>query len=102
MVTIDKKTLQNLELTGEKFLIDFYAEWCGPCKTLTPMLESLEKEYPTIKFVKFNIDSDMSFVQELGITSVPTVKIQNGKTIIDSSRGIQPISYYKDILNKLV
>lgn len=102
MVTIDKKTYVNLELTGQKFLVDFYAEWCGPCKSLMPVLESLEKEYPSIKFFKFNIDSDMAFVQELGITNVPTVKIQNGKTIVDSSRGIQTINYYKEQLNKLL
>jgi thioredoxin 1 len=101
MVTIDRKTLENLELTGEKFLVDFYAEWCGPCKALLPVLENLEKEYPNVKFCKFNIDSDMSFVQELGINSVPTVKIYNGKVIIDSSKGVQTSNYYKEQLNKL-
>jgi predicted DsbA family dithiol-disulfide isomerase len=43
----------------------------------------------------------MSFVQELGINSVPTVKIYNGKVIIDSSKGVQTSNYYKEQLNKL-
>lgn len=101
MINIDKKDLEDKQLSGEKILVDFYSSWCSPCKTLTPMLEGIQNEYSNIKFYKFNIENDMTFVSSLGITSVPTVVIYDGKTIHDLSRGLKSLSYYKEKLNEL-
>lgn len=101
MENIDKKKLTDLQLSGEKILIDFYANWCSPCKILTPMLETIENDYQNIRFYKFNIDTDMTFVTELGITSIPTVIMYNGKDIHDRSNGLKSLSYYKEKLSEL-
>ena len=102
MQHIDRKKLEDLQLTGTKFLVDFYAEWCGPCKTLGPLLESIENEYKGVQFYKFNVDNDMKFITELGITSVPTVMIYNGKNIYDRTNGLKSVSFYKEKLNDLI
>lgn len=101
MVNINKKELHDRQMLGEKILVDFYATWCSPCKTLIPMLESLENEYTNVKFYKFDIESDMAFVSSLGVTSVPTVIMYNGNAEHDMSRGLKSSSYYKEKLNEL-
>ena len=54
-------------------LVDFFAEWCGPCKMLGPVLEEVSGEYPDIEFVKVNVDENMDLAESLGIMSIPTV-----------------------------
>jgi thioredoxin 1 len=56
----------------KKVLIDFYADWCSPCKLMNPILDELEKEYPDLKIVKINVDEDSAMVQEYNVTTVPT------------------------------
>ena len=54
-------------------LVDFFAEWCGPCKMLGPVLEEVSVEFPDIEFVKVNVDENMDLAESLGIMSIPTV-----------------------------
>ena len=56
-------------------LVDFYADWCGPCKMLGPVLEEVSNEYPDIEFVKVNVDENMDLAGQFGIMSIPTVFI---------------------------
>jgi thioredoxin 1 len=56
----------------KKVLIDFYADWCSPCKLMNPILDELEKEYPDLKIVKINVDEDSAMVQKYNVTTVPT------------------------------
>ena len=71
---------------GDKLMVDFFAEWCGPCKVMKPMFEStsqtLKEQNSDIQLYTFDIESDASFVSELGIRSVPMVKaFSNGKEV---------------------
>ena len=82
-------------------MVDFFADWCGPCKQLIPRLEQMEKEYPNVSFVKINVDENMDTALDLGIRSVPTVMLFKGEELVNRSQGAQPDGFYKDILNNL-
>ena len=80
---------------GENFVLDLYATWRGPCKVmlnnLTKVNESLIKESasaPKYDIYKFDIDSDMDFVRELGVRSVPTIKIFKEGAEVFSKAGV--------------
>ena len=53
-------------------LLDFWADWCQPCKLMNPVLDEFEKEYPNIKLVKINVDEDSAMVDKYNIATVPT------------------------------
>ena len=79
-----KITSNNFEeevLKSEKtVLIDFYADWCGPCKMLSPIIEAVANENEEIKVVKINVDNEQDLAIEYQVMSIPTiVVIKNGK-----------------------
>ena len=59
-------------------LVDFYADWCGPCKMLAPILEDVDKELPNLTIVKINVDSAQALSQQYGVMSIPTVYLFDG------------------------
>ena len=98
-VTSDK--VKELQSQGNKVLVDYWAKWCGPCKSLIPRLEGLESQYPNVTFVKVDVDENMDDALDMGIRSVPTVIIYDGDKLVNRSQGAQPEGFYKDILNNL-
>ena len=61
-------------------LVDFYADWCGPCKMQGPIIEQLSEERKDVKFCKLNVDEAVKVAMELGITSIPTIMVvKDGK-----------------------
>ena len=86
VITVTEKNFEEEVLKSEKtVLIDFYADWCGPCKMLSPIVEQVAEENDKIKVVKINIDQEENLAVEYQIVSIPTlVVIKNGKEIIRS------------------
>lgn len=99
MEKIDIKELKERQNNGEKLLVDFFATWCGPCKSLGPILENVEKEYPNISFVKIDIEENMEGTLEYGVTSVPTVMVFDGDTMKYRSVGLSNASFFKHLLD---
>jgi thioredoxin len=100
MENVTSEKVKQLQSEGNKVLVDYWAPWCGPCKTLIPRLESIEPNYPNVTFVKVNVDENQESCMELGIRSVPTIIIYEGQKTVNRSSGVQSESYYKEILNK--
>jgi thioredoxin 1 len=101
MQNVTSEELEQMKLHGEKLLVDFYADWCGPCKMLIPRLERMETEYPDVKFVKLNVDHNREFSMDMGIRSVPTVMFFEGSSLIGQSAGAQSDDFYKRYLTQL-
>ena len=71
--------------TTKPILIDFYADWCGPCKMLTPILEQLSRDHKDVMVVKINVDDNQNLAAKFAIRSIPTMLIfkdgENKETI---------------------
>ena len=63
-------------------LLDFYADWCGPCQMLKPILEEFEKKHPEIKVTQINIDENEDMVEKYGVSGIPClVVIENNREV---------------------
>src|SRR6267378_2095872 len=77
-------------------LVDFYADWCGPCHAIAPTIEALSNEFEgKVKFVKVDVDSNQDVASSYEIMSIPTIMLfENGK-VEDSIVGAYPATVYK-------
>lgn len=83
-------------------MVDFWAPWCGPCKSLSPMIEKLAGEYQgKVKVGKMNTDENMDTPGSLRITAIPTVLFVQGGQVVDRLVGVNPENKYKETLAKL-
>lgn len=70
----------NLLRDKGKVVVDFFADWCGPCKMLGPVMEEVSKDHSDITFVKVNVDDEEDLAREFGIMSIPCVfMFENGE-----------------------
>ena len=72
-------------------VIDFWAEWCGPCRAIGPVIEELAKEYDgKVKVGKVNVDHNPQISMNYGITSIPAILFVKGGKVVDKLVGAQP------------
>ena len=84
-------------------LVDFWAEWCGPCKMLAPTLEELAAEYKgRAKIGKLNVDQHPAVAEKYGIQSIPTLILFHGGEIAEQAVGAKSKSYLIEMLSKKV
>jgi thioredoxin 1 len=84
-------------------IVDFWAEWCGPCKTIAPVLEELAQEYgDQIKIVKMNVDENPQTPMTYGIRGIPTLIMFKDGEVADQQVGAHPKTVLKDWIAKRV
>ena len=69
-------------------LKDFYADWCGPCKTQDPILDEVEEDYPEVSFEKVNVDEQQDVANEYQVRSLPTLIIENDDGVVERFVGV--------------
>lgn len=82
-------------------LVDFYADWCGPCKMISPMLEQISTEYlGKLKVCKVNVDHSQQLAMENQVVSIPAVKFFKQGVKVDEFNGALPKSSIEDYIKK--
>lgn len=95
-----KFKIQKSELK-KPILIDFWADWCNPCKMISLILEEIKKEYSKKIFVlKINIDNNKEIAEKYNIRSIPTLIILNKMNIIDTHIGVLSKKELRDFIDK--
>ena len=91
-VTVDTNNFQTDVLqASEPVVVDFWAEWCGPCKMIAPALEEIATELAgKVKVAKVNIDENPELAAQFGVRSIPTLMIFKGGEVADMKVGAAP------------
>jgi thioredoxin 1 len=94
-------TFADLIAEDKPILIDFFAEWCGPCKMMTPELEILAKELKdNVKIVKINVDKNQELAQNLGVRGVPTLMLYRNGKLLWREAGMRNAAQLKQVIEK--
>jgi len=91
-VKIDKSNFQSDVIqSAEPVVVDFWAEWCGPCKMIAPALEEISTELGgKVKIAKVNIDENPEIAAQFGVRSIPTLMLFKGGQVADMKVGAAP------------
>jgi thioredoxin 1 len=87
IVDLDGVNFDKVVSSENPTLVDFWAEWCGPCKMMHPIFESLYKKYPKIQFARVNVDLNQNISSRFGVQSIPTFIMFKSGQIVDKMMG---------------
>lgn len=86
---VTKESFEKLKNSNTPVLIDFYADWCGPCKMIAPVLEEISKEQPELIIAKINVDELTEIAIQYGIQSIPTLMVMENGEIVNKAVGFR-------------
>jgi thioredoxin 1 len=103
-VTLTDANFDELVKKSDKpVLVDFWAEWCGPCKMIGPLVEELSQEYDGKALIgKLDVDSNPNVSMEFGIRSIPTLLFFKNGQVVDKQVGVVPKNVLSQKLNALL
>ena len=99
-ITSTDDTYKKLVAENKLVLVDFWAPWCSPCKTLTPILESIAQNYKELKVLKHNIDDFPNVATAENIRSIPTLHLYKDNVLVETIIGAQPEVQIVNIIKK--
>ncbi|MBR5536799.1 MAG: thioredoxin [Clostridia bacterium] len=96
---ITKENFEQEILNSEKpVVLDFWADWCGPCNRLTPIIEELAASHPELKVAKVHVDQQRELAKQHKVFSIPTLVIYKDGQITARSTGVRPASEILDLI----
>ena len=99
-VELTKDNFEEIVTENELVLIDYWASWCGPCKSFAPVFEAASEKYPEIVFAKVNTEEQQELAGHFQIRSIPTLMIFREKIIIFSQPGMIPSQALDELIDK--
>ena len=87
---VGQNNFHQVKNSDKPVLLDFYAEWCGPCRMVAPFVEQIADEHPEYLICKINVDDEPALAQEFGVQSIPTLVVLKGGKVVTQSSGARP------------
>ncbi len=90
VIKINEENYKSLKSGDKPLLLDFYADWCGPCRMVAPIIEEIAAEHPEIAVGKVNVDSEAGLAREFSVYSIPTLVVVKDGKVVGKAVGARP------------
>ena len=99
VLELTKDNFENEVLKSEKkVLIDFYADWCGPCRMVSPIVDEIAEEHPEYKVCKVNVDEQPELAQSFEVMSIPSLFVLENGEVVNQATGARPKAQILEML----
>ena len=100
VVSLNKDNFDEVKKSGKIILLDFYADWCGPCRMLSPVVDEFAEENPDFVVGKINVDKEPELSEEFGVSSIPMLVVMKDGKILNKSVGAKSKQQILEMIEK--
>jgi len=90
VINVDKNNFNSVKNSDKLVLLDFYADWCGPCRMVSPVVDEIAQENPQILVGKINVDNEPELAGAFDVASIPTLVVMKHGKVVQQSAGAKP------------
>lgn len=90
VLSVNKNNFESVKSSNKPVLLDFYADWCGPCRMVSPLVDEIAEENPQYLIGKINVDQETELAQAFGVASIPTLVVMKDGKVVNRSAGARP------------
>ncbi len=87
---VTSNNFDEVKNSEKTVLLDFYADWCGPCRMVSPLVDEIAEENPQYLVAKINVDDEPELAESFSVTSIPTLVVMKGGKVVAQSSGARP------------
>ena len=92
ILNVNKTNFDSVKNSSKPVLLDFYADWCGPCRMVSPLVDEIAEENPMYLVGKINVDQEPELAQEFRVLSIPTLIAMKDGNVVNRATGARPKS----------
>ena len=100
VLKVNKSNFEEIKNSEKPVLLDFYADWCGPCRMVSPIVDDIAEERSDIVVGKVNVDEEEELAGRFGVFSIPTLVVMKGGKVIAQEAGAKPKAQILAMLEK--
>lgn len=98
VLKVTQNNFDEVKNSEKTVLLDFYADWCGPCRMVSPIVDEIAEEYPQYLVAKINVDDEPELAESFSVTTIPTLVVMKGGMVVSQSSGARPKEQILDML----
>ena len=98
VLKVNKNNFETVKNSEKTVLLDFYADWCGPCRMVSPLVDEIAEENPQYLIGKINVDDEPEIAAAFSVSSIPTLVVMKDGKIINQTIGARPKNQILDML----